>query len=276
MSKPDLPTVAVLLTCFNRKQTTLAALSALDAACAGSCDYQIVLVDDGSSDGTGDAVRQAFPQAHVISSSGNLFWNGGMRLAWQSALPLQPDFYLWLNDDTALRPGAVSDLLALYRTALSPKTIAVGCTVDPRTGVVTYGGYKRAGGLSRLRFRRLTSDETHCDSMNGNCVLFPASAVSDVGINSGHYRHAFGDNDYGLRARNAGYDILELKVPVAEQEKNEKYIASVSRLTLRNWRFILTHPKGIPVREWCRFCLDHGGPLGLVNFFTRYLKMLRV
>lgn len=276
MTEQNLPMVAILLTCFNRKAITLAALAALEEACAGSCRYKIVLVDDGSSDGTGDAVRAAYPDALVVDSPGNLYWNGGMRLAWQSAMPLRADFYMWLNDDTALRPRAIADLLAVYGKARSPKTIVVGCTADPNTGAVTYGGYKIVEGLSRLRFRRLTAEETYCDTMNGNCVLFPARAVDDIGINSAHYRHAFGDNDYGLRARKAGYDIVELKEPVAEQEKNLKYMASVSRLTVKNWRFILNHPKGIPVREWYRFCGDHGGPLGMVNFFVRYFKLMRV
>jgi GT2 family glycosyltransferase len=199
-----------------------------------------------------------------------------MRRAWQEALGLGADFYLWLNDDTVLRADAIRDMLALYRAQGFPKTIVAGRTVDPLTKNVTYGGYKKSTGLSQLRFRRLQPNEIHCDSMNGNCVLIPQSAVKDVGINSERYRHAFGDNDYGLRATRRGYRIVELKNPVAQQSKNLDFIKATSTLTLGNWRKILFHPKGVPLAEWWWFCRQHGGALWPVNFFWRYAKMLRL
>ncbi len=112
--------------------------------------------------------------------------------------------------------------------------------------------------------------------MNGNCVLIPAVAAKEIGINSENYRHAFGDIDYGLRARRLGYRIVEVKEPVAKQEPNRKFDASIGSLTWRNWRFITTNAKGIPWQEWYRFCYEFGGPLWPVNFAVRYLKILRL
>src|SRR5574343_1009849 len=103
------PSVAVLMTCFNRCDQTLLALEALAGAVGKAAQLIVVLVDDGSTDGTADRVRRNYPDVHVVTGSGNLFWNGGMRLAWQSALPFEPSFFLWLNDDTVLRAGAISD-----------------------------------------------------------------------------------------------------------------------------------------------------------------------
>lgn len=268
------PRLAVLMTCYNRKQLTLAALNALSSAVGESASYSVYLVDDGSTDGTRAALSGNFPEVNTIVGTGNLYWNGGMRLAWQTALASKADFFLWLNDDTVLRPNAIADLLHLYQSAREQRTIVVGCTADPDTGEITYGGYRRARKLSRLSLRRLTPDETECDSMNGNCVLFPALAVSEIGINSSKYTHAFGDNDYGHRAKKAGYRILELKRPVAFQRRNAAYDEAHKTLSLKNWRFILTHPKGLPLTEWYAFCREHGGPLWPINFVLRYLKIL--
>ena len=79
-----IPTIAVLLTCFNRRAKTLAALEALFKQDGAGTTFalNVFLVDDGSSDGTGDAVRGAFPQVHVIDGTGDLYWNGGMRRAF--------------------------------------------------------------------------------------------------------------------------------------------------------------------------------------------------
>ncbi|MGY3361271.1 GT2 family glycosyltransferase [Bradyrhizobium sp. GM0.4] len=275
MNSSSKPHLAILMACYNRRKVTLQALHSLSAAVEDSADFSVYLVDDGSTDGTAAAVKSAFPNVVIIPGSGKLYWNGAMRLAWQTALPSGPDFFLWLNDDVQLRPKSIADLIAVYRSS-SPKSIVVGRTVDPESGEVTYGGYQRAPGWSRLRFRRLLPDEDECYTMNGNCVLLPARAVADVGISSARYRHAFGDNDYGLRAVRAGYKLIELKDPVALQEKNMRYVESVSELSLRNWRFIFCDPKGIPVREWLFFCREHGGPLWPINFIWRYTKLVKL
>lgn len=266
--------LAVLITCFNRKDLTKKAIGAIDAAMAGRMPYRVVLVDDGSTDDTSEVIAAAYPDTTIVRGDGTLFWNGGMRRAWQTALEGDADFYMWLNDDTELRPGAIADMLDIYDGARKKETIVVGCTIDPETGAVTYGGYNRvAGSISKLRFRRTQLDETYCDTMNGNCVLIPKSAVSDIGINDEHYRHAFGDNDYGLRAKRAGYDIVQMRTPVARQTRNATQDAKVARLTLSNWRQILLSPKGVPVMEWLYFCRQHGGVIWPVNFVFRYVKM---
>ncbi|MDA9479226.1 hypothetical protein XI03_33015 [Bradyrhizobium sp. CCBAU 65884] len=276
MTIDNKPYIAVLMTCHNRKDLTLASMRSVTHAVGSTARYRFYLVDDGSTDGTADAVIREFPDAQVIQGDGNLYWNRGMRLSWQAAQASGPDFFLWLNDDTLLRRSALTDLLSLYLQTENPKTIVVGCTADPQTGEITYGGYRRARKLSRLSLRRLRVDETECDTMNGNCVLFPARVVADIGINSRHYTHAFGDNDYGHRARKAGYRIVELKEPVALQSRNRKYEEASSRLTFQNWRFILRHPKGVPVAEWWAFCREHGGLLWPINFLMRYLKILQL
>ncbi|MET4447041.1 GT2 family glycosyltransferase [Bradyrhizobium sp. GM2.2] len=275
MIEAPLPKLVVLMTCFNRKQSTLRSLRALPAAVDGAFNFQLVLIDDGT-DETAEAVAEEYPGAIVRKGSGSLFWNGGMRLAWETALGLDPDFFLWLNDDTFLRSRAVADLLREYCGARTRRTIVVGRTVDPETGVASYGGLVQAKAISRLNFRPLTEEERYCDTMTGNCVLIPAIAATEVGLNSSRYCHAFGDIDYGLRAKRSGYDIIELKEPVAEQRHNDKWEASISTLNSRNWRFIFSDPKGIPWREWYSFCREFGGPLWPINFVLRYLKIASV
>lgn len=266
--------ISVLITSYNRRDLTLRCLKSIFNSSSGNVEIEVYLVIDGSDDGTAERVRMLFPQVRIISGSGNLYWNGGMMLAWQCAIGRHTDFYLWLNDDTELKLNAIEKLILSYRSneKCSPKTIVVGRTVSV-DGRTTYGGYVRNSRLSRLSFRHLRDDETSCVTFNGNCVLIPACATDDIGLLCGGFTHAFGDNDYGLRATRAGYRIIEMKEPVAEQEANRLYSKSGRTLTLSNWRHVLFDPKGVPVVEWCRFCARHGGPLWPANFVFRYVKM---
>lgn len=273
---PAPPRVAAVMTCFNRKPLTLAAIAAAEVSARhAGVHLDVFLVDDGSTDGTAAAVRARFPDATVIAGNGSLYWNQGMRLAWTRAQTSGADFYLLLNDDLQVVEGAIGNALAAYRAAVDPSggPVVVGRTVDPHTGEQTYGGYRRASASSRLRFRHLADDESDCDTMTGNFVLVPAAVMQAVGILDSHYSHGFGDIDYGLRVRRAGFRVVELKPPVGEQEDNARHRQFGGSMTLSTLRFTLTHPKGVPVREWLYFCKEHAGIRWPINFGYRYLKM---
>jgi len=267
------PRVAAILTCFNRRALTLASLAAItESAALAGVELAIYIVDDGSRDGTADAVRAAFPHAHVIMGTGSLYWNQGMRLAWSTARADDPDFYLMLNDDLAVRPAALGGALATWRAA-GDGPVVVGKTVDPDSGAVSYGGYCRASRHSRLSYRHLHAGETECDTMTGNFVLIPRAVVAAIGILDAHYSHGWGDIDYGLRVRRAGFRIVEHAEPVGTQALNEAFRRASTMLTLKTLRFTLTHPKGVPAREWLYFCRQHAGPRWPLNFVVRYGRM---
>ena len=137
--------VAVLITCFNRKSKTIKCLEKLYSQDIGD-EYtlKVFLVDDASTDGTGEAIKTNFPQVNLIHGDGSLFWNRGMSLAWSTAGYQGFDYYLWLNDDVELFDNALPKLLGIYEAASIAKPfILIGSTCDPVSGQVTYGGAKR-------------------------------------------------------------------------------------------------------------------------------------
>lgn len=210
-----LPVIAALLTCHNRRAMTLRCLELLHRQEGLDTLFrlEVFLVDDGSTDGTGAAVKAAFPAVHIIPGDGNLFWNGGMRKAWQAALPGNHGFYLWLNDDSLLYPQALRDLLG-HCTELAargqPVGALAGTMVDPETRLPTYGGKRITSRFNRLRVAGIppAKEIQACDYLNGNLVLVPASSVQAIGILHGFYKHGFGDYDYSYRLRQAGLPCL--------------------------------------------------------------------
>ena len=75
----------------------------------------VFVLDDASSDGTGEAIAEQFPEVTVLRGDGKLYWNGGMRRAFAAAIAGDYDYYLWMNDDTTLDDGALALLLETER-----------------------------------------------------------------------------------------------------------------------------------------------------------------
>ena len=197
--------VTAILACHNRRASTLECLDSYFAQVVDDAlELDAVLVDDGSTDGTGEAVRDRFPQTHVVAGSGDLFWAGGMEVAERVAVAEDPDYLLWLNDDVILDPGALTKLI--QTESLGPGAcIAVGALRDPATGELTYSGLRRRG-LHPLRMDRVApADEpVEIDTFNGNVVLVPHSARRKIGPIDGAMGHAAADLDYGFRAKRCG------------------------------------------------------------------------
>lgn len=202
-------TIAVLMTCYNRREITLNCLNKLYQQ---EVDFDVYLVDDGCTDGTGKAIAEKYPQVKVLQGDGNLFWGGGMRLAFASAMKHGYDYYVWLNDDTILSPDALSNLLDTHQYLAqrgNNKSIIVGSVTDPVTGEYSYGGRIPNKRLFSFKFDALKPETKpqECTTMQGNCVLIPHSVVEVVGNIDAAFIHNLGDLDYGLRARQLGCSV---------------------------------------------------------------------
>lgn len=197
--------IATLITCHNRKAKTLACLSALfHNTLPDGYALNVFLVDDGSTDGTSEAVHAFYPEVNIIKGDGNLFWNRGMHLAWQTALNVNDfDFYLWLNDDTDIFPHAISTMLATAKSTEN-RAVIVAPILSQVTGKTTYSGYQSNGNF-REDFRvEPTSTLVPLTYFCGNLVLIPRFVYERVGTLDPLFHHAIGDFDFGFRVKKAG------------------------------------------------------------------------
>lgn len=199
--------VAVLLTCYNRKEKTLACLhSFVEASKPDGYIFDIYLVDDGSTDGTSDSVMDIFPDVNIIKGAGNLFWAGGMRLAWKTALKRKEyDAFLLLNDDVVLFNDFLHNLIETDKHALRThnKTgIYSGATIDDATNKTTYGGYKIKTNHLVVRSHLLTPKEVpqQCELTNANILWISKETVDAIGIFDEYYTHGIADFDYSKQA----------------------------------------------------------------------------
>lgn len=273
-------TVCAIIACHNRRAKTIACLDALQhqAINERSISLRVVLVDDGSTDGTADAVRARFPDVEMISGDGGLYWNGAMRLALSHAIKRAHDYVLLLNDDTVLSPHALQTLLTTAGSLESKqgaKAIVVGATRGSTHEGISYGGLIRGPWWIPLRMRKLPlSDQPQrCDTFNANCALISSAVIGIVGNLDASFTHAMGDFDYGLRARSLGCELWVAPGVAGECEANPgQGLWTDQSLSLRARWQRLKGPKGLPPKEWLVFTRRHSGPFWPLYWLNPYVK----
>ena len=199
--------IAILLTCHNRKEKTLSCLKFLfDAQHHKDNQLEIIiyLTDDGSTDGTQEAVKEAYPEINILIGDGNLYWAGGMRNSWSEALKSDFDLYLLLNDDT----NVFKDLFVELKQAIqyssdmfSKNGIIIGSTQDEVTGEMTYGGSVFINKFKGT-YKKIVPNGTYqqCELGNANIMLVHKDVVKQIGILSNDYIHGVADYDYTFMA----------------------------------------------------------------------------
>jgi len=207
--------IAVLLTCYNRKEKTLSSLKSLKTATEASnkkIDIAVYLTDDGSTDGTSEAVASQFPDTVILKGNGNLFWANGMIKSWKEAIKKDFDFYLLLNDDTILFDDFFDVIFDTHHKCLDKYEMGgvyVGSTKDSHTQEISYGG---AVIISKLKytFSKIRPDGNihECDLGNANIMMVSKNVVDKVGILSEGYAHGAADFDYTLKSKKKGIPVL--------------------------------------------------------------------
>lgn len=207
------PHLCAVVIVYNQCEQTLACLQALSGVTYPA--WTILLVDNGSTDGTAKTVAQAFPQVHVLRLYKNCGYAEGTNSGVRWALAEGADYVLLLNNDIWIAPDAPGALVA---AAEADSTIAV---VGPK---VYYADepqrLQSAGGIMDWRrvYGQLIGEgeidhgqyERPCDVdfVVGCAMLIQAQAWHVVGEFDPAFFLYYEDVDWCLRASRAGFRVL--------------------------------------------------------------------
>lgn len=285
----DQQTVTVMLTCFNRIKYTVPCVRALVEG-NPNVSFHFIITDDGSTDGTKEALEKMPYSMTLLSGNGQLFWNGGMEKALDFALTQaeKTDYYLLVNDDVAFFEGAIEALIGRQKGAWAERragteerntvsqAVIVGSTLN-ENGRTSYGGVKL---LSKhfARFALIEPSETYkeCDTFNGNCVLIPREVFFRAGNVDGIYRHSMSDYDYGMRIRKLGFMIYNSAEHVGRCNDNDVTGSWRDTALPRRERLKKKEsPKGLPGKDWYHFIRKNYGFFpALYHSLTPYIRIL--
>jgi len=268
------PLVYVLIPVHNRRAITLTCLNTLQHN--GDLDlYQIVVIDDGSTDGTAAAIRTAFPTVTVLLGDGQLWWTGAIAKGMEYAYRHGADYFIWLNDDTLCLPSALSQLVD--HCIATPRGIATAqCYASAQLLQPTYGGQTKHPFSVRL-VATPQGQQRPCDCMSGNLVCLPQAVVADIGYPPAEQLpHCRADIVYTLMAKRAGYNLQVLGDAIAIAELNpldEGWALSAIPMSQR-WQMLFSLKSNIHPPTYWVYCQRVFGWLGPTLFAAVYLKLL--
>jgi hypothetical protein len=204
------PKVAVVILNWNGKEDTLECLASV-----GQLDYPnygVVVVDNGSTDDSVDAISKQYPDVILLQTGANLGYAGGNNVGIRWALDHDADFILVLNNDTTVSP----DLLSAFVSAkdLLPANSVLGAKIffyDKPDTLWFAGGIwnSKSNSLEHLGVGQTDSAEfnhfAEVDYVTGCALFASANTFKDVGLLNESFFLTYEETDWCYRARDAGH-----------------------------------------------------------------------
>lgn len=267
--------VFIIIPVHNRKEITLACLENLDVT-GNLRKYHAVIVDDGSTDGTGVAIRNAFSQVTVLEGNGSLWWTGAVVQGMKYAYEQGAKYFIWLNDDSTILPDTLSSLVDYCKK--HPRSI-IGSQGFYQNGELAYGGKKKT--LRGYRFIQAPNNSAiSCDLLSGNIVCLPREIVDIINypdiIRTPHYG---GDSLYLIRAKKHKFSIFVNGSYPAISLPGQSPLYPTDWLSTENdpsqlIRLVFNPYSGLSWRVWLHINWEAYYFWGLVMFLKKYTSIL--
>jgi len=170
-------------------------------------------VDDGSTDGTVEAVAMEFPDVEIVRGDGSLWYTAGTNRGMDAALQHDLDYILAINNDQICDEKCILNLVncaeryphsVVGALLLDWETPHKVFQVSPRWEVWK-GGFRH---WYKQTVWTVPEKSWEVEIIVGNCVLYPAEAVREVGLMDEKRLPQYGDAEYTPRMRRAGWRLL--------------------------------------------------------------------
>lgn len=205
--------IEIVAPVHNRCAITLQCLRSIAGLDSNGLEIHTVIVDDGSTDGTSEAIHEQFPEVEVVKGNGQLWFTEGTNVGVRAAMRHQPKYVLMINDDQVFDSGS---LRFMVDTAERNQRSVVGSLlllwdrphllfqVSP-VWTTWMGGWRH---WYKQTVWTVPDKPWKVDLIVGNCVLVPAAAFNEAGLmNSKDYPN-YGDAEFTPRLKKNGWELL--------------------------------------------------------------------
>ncbi len=209
----DSARVLVIVVHWNAFELSERCLLSLSAQSHPAVD--LLVIDNGSTDGSGDALAARFPAVEILRLPENRLYAGGANRGLRRALARGYDHAVIMNNDTEAEPDLVAALVAAAESGseiglVGPKILyfdrpdriwSAGGRIDSWCGLFHHHGLRKPDGPPY-------DVERDVDYLTGCCILVTRRALIDIGYLDESYGMYSEDADWSVRARRLGYRVV--------------------------------------------------------------------
>ncbi|MEI9920430.1 MAG: glycosyltransferase family 2 protein [Bacteroidota bacterium] len=272
--------LCIVIPVFNRLKFTRECLDSLEKQSIRA--DKIIIVDDGSTDGTKEVLNQWYPDVTVLRADGNLYWTASINMGIRHALQLGADMVMTLNNDTIASRTFVEQMIE--GSKLQPNALIGALDVDSISKNPYYGGEILNWTWSTSKY---LLDELPKEKQTGlhECSLFPARGLlipkvvfDKIGLfDEERLPHYMADYDFTLTAARHGFRIYcnyDAVLYTYPEEGGDHKIRKAKTLT-NYWKHLFNIKGGGNLKNFTRYTIKNCPPGSIVpSLFTGYTRRL--
>jgi GT2 family glycosyltransferase len=235
------PKVAIVVLNWNGYHYTKACVESLERITWPN--YEILIVDNGSTDGSAQKLREDFPRHQVLANPANLGFARGHNVGIRRALAGGADYVLLLSNDFVVAPGFLEPAVALAQSDAKIGMIGGKIYLLEKPGCLWYAG----GRVSRLRgmakvYGAHEKDRGQHDRVrrisfvSGAKMLIKRAVLENVGLLPEEYFFGIEEWDYSVAVRRAGYTLYYVPGFVSHHKVGGSYDQARPKYLYGWWR----------------------------------------
>lgn len=215
------PKVAVVILNWNGRDDTLQCLDSV--SCIDYPNYQVIVVDNGSTDDSVVRIRERFPEVVIVETGRNLGYAGGNNVGIREAIARGAEYVLVLNNDTVVDPLVVRHLVSAGEVIGNVGMLGAKVYSHDDPLRIQYAGSVEDRKNARFSYRgtgQLDDGVSYEEIIEtpyvyGAAFLVSARAVGDVGLLDERYYLCHEETDWCNRMRKKGYGIYFVPQAIA-------------------------------------------------------------
>jgi len=207
------PKIYIITINWNQGEDTTKCLESLKAL--DYKNYEIILVDNGSIDGSPDRIAAKFPNVMLMRNKENLGFAGGNNVGIRYALSRGTDYIFLLNNDTKVDSGVLRELINVAEPDAKIGVVgAVNYSFEYPDKAITvctsfnwFTGFTKKEPLEAIS-KGIISEPQEVHGVTGSSLLIKREVIERIGMLDERFFIYYEDTDWCVRARKAGFRVL--------------------------------------------------------------------
>lgn len=275
--------LVIIIPTFNRKAYLKELLSILNRSKDVSAAIDIIVVNDGSTDGTTSMLKNEFPEIIEVKGDGNWWWTRSVNEGLKVAIEKGHDYFLLMNDDTIVEKTFLSKIMETHsRVGGILGTISISSTKPEK---IFYSGIKSINWLTAKQVRYHQFFEAYDKVLEGvkptvfipgRGMLFRKEIIDKIGyLDEKLFPQYFADYDFSHTALEHGFPLN-----VSWDSPVYSYVEKTAKGNKTNATFIqfiaafFKPNTSNNIKHTWYFYKKHAGPLFIIGFTLHLLRVV--